>query len=425
MTSALARIAFTPNVRAAQTRMGSREGYRRLEAGEDEIAALGPMEIEFIAERDSLYQGTVGESGWPYVQHRGGPPGFLKVLDERTLGYADFSGNRQYLSVGNLVGEDRVSLFLMDYAQQRRLKIWGRARLVDESLEPELIARLESPDYRARVERGVVIRVEAYDWNCPRYITPRYTKAQVDALLKSATRQAPAAHSATPIGSGALSLAVTGIRQMTPRIRAYELRPTDWGILPEATPGAHLNVPVQLADGTRVTRQYSLANHPARRDMYEIAVLAEEDGRGGSAAIHANWVIGTRLDLDPPTNQFPLHDDARPAVLIAGGIGITPIKAMAQALKARGTPFMLHYAGRRPEEMAYRDRLAVEFPRHLQLYYSRIAGRPRLDIEAIVRDAAGEAVFYVCGPGRLIEAVRKAAHVLAIPAGRVQFESFE
>jgi predicted pyridoxine 5'-phosphate oxidase superfamily flavin-nucleotide-binding protein len=132
MASAFARIAFTPNVRAAQTRMGSRDGYRRLETGEDEVAALGPMEIEFITERDSLYQGTVGESGWPYVQHRGGPPGFLKVLDERTLGYADFSGNRQYLSVGNLAGDDRVSLFLMDYAQQRRLKMWGRARLVDE-----------------------------------------------------------------------------------------------------------------------------------------------------------------------------------------------------------------------------------------------------------------------------------------------------
>ena len=424
MASAFARIAFTPNVRAAQTRMGSRDGYRQLETGEDEIAALGPMEVEFIAERDSLYQGTVGESGWPYVQHRGGPPGFLKVLDERTIGYADFSGNRQYLSVGNLAGDNRVSLFLMDYAQQRRLKIWGRVRFVDESLEPDLIARLESPDYRARVERGVIIHIEAYDWNCPKYITPRYTKAQVDELLKSANPQRRSASTPKPIGSGALALAVTGIRQMTPRIRAYELRPADWGTLPEATAGAHLGIPVLLADGTIVTRQYSLATHPSRRDMYEIAVLREEDGRGGSSAIHANWVVGTRLNLDPPTNQFSLHDDVRPAVLMAGGIGITPIKAMAQALQARGTPFMLHYSGRRPEEMAYRDRLTLEFPEKLQLYFSRIAGHARMDIDALVRDAAKDAVFYVCGPVTLIDAVVTSTRQLGIAPERLQFESF-
>ncbi len=424
MASAFARIAFTPNVRAAQTRMGSRDGYRRLETGDDEVAALGPMEIEFIAERDSLYQGTVGESGWPYVQHRGGPPGFLKVLDDRTLGYADFSGNRQYLSVGNLAGDDRVSLFLMDYAQQRRLKIWGRVRLVDEDLEPELVARLESPGYRARVERGVVIQIEAYDWNCPKYITPRYTKAQVDELLQSVSRQTQPAAPAAPIGSGSLALTVTGMRQMTPRIRAYELRPTDWGDLPVAAPGAHLAVPLRLADGSQVTRQYSLATHPARRDMYEIAVLREDEGRGGSAAIHENWTIGTRLDLDPPLNQFPLHDDARPALLIAGGIGITPIKAMAQALQARGTPFMLHYTGRRPEEMAYRDRLAIEFPQQLRLYFSRVAGHARMDIDAILGAAAADAVIYVCGPAALIGAVVSSARKFGIAPERVQFESF-
>ena len=176
MALAFAKIAFTPNVRAAQARMGSRDAYRSAELGEPETVELRPYEIEFIEARDSFYQGTVGENGWPYVQHRGGPTGFLKVLDARTIGYADFSGNRQYISVGNLDGDDRVSLFLMDYPGQRRLKIWGRARLIDEDTEPALIARLESPDYRARVERGVVITVEAFDWNCPKYITPRFTE---------------------------------------------------------------------------------------------------------------------------------------------------------------------------------------------------------------------------------------------------------
>ncbi|HEX6012044.1 MAG TPA: pyridoxamine 5'-phosphate oxidase family protein, partial [Geminicoccaceae bacterium] len=121
----------------------------------------------------------VGETGWPYVQHRGGPPGFLKVLDERTIGFADFRGNRQHVSVGNLGGDDRVSLILVDYPNRRRLKILGRARVVEPDREPETVARLEVPGYRAKVERGILVAVEAFDWNCPQHITPRYTEAEV------------------------------------------------------------------------------------------------------------------------------------------------------------------------------------------------------------------------------------------------------
>ncbi len=429
MARAFAKIAFTPNVQAAQARMGSRDAYRMAELGETESAELGPDEIEFIGARDSFYLGTVSENGWPYVQHRGGPPGFLKVLGPRTIGYADFSGNRQYISVGNLDGNDRVVLFLMDYPGQRRLKIWGRARLIDEDAEPALAARLESPDFRARIERGVVITVEAFDWNCPKYITPRFTAREIRELASGQRQEAAMRESAAPdmdaIGSGALRLVVTGMRQMTPRVRAYELRAPDWSDLPAVTAGAHLAVPVRLPDGSVVTRQYSLATHPHRRDLYEIAVLREEAGRGGSSAIHATWRIGTRLALDHPTNQFPLHEDDRPAVLIAGGIGITPIKAMAQALKARGTPFELHYSGRTAADMAYRDRLAIEFPGQLHLYFTRAPGATRIDFQSIMRAAPAEALFYVCGPGRLLEAASKAARELAIPAGRVQYESFE
>lgn len=429
MALAFAKIAFTPKVQAAQARMGSREAYRTAELGDAEAVELSPYEVEFIGARDSLYQGTVGENGWPYVQHRGGPIGFLKVLGPQTIGYADFSGNRQYISVGNLAGDDRVSLFLMDYPGQRRLKIWGRARLVDENTDPALVARLESPDYRAHVERGVIITVEAFDWNCPKYITPRFTEKEVRNLVGSWQQEAEigatTAATVAQIGSGALDLVVTGIRQMTSRVRAYELRAPDWSELPSVTAGAHLAVPVRLPDGTVVTRQYSLATHPHRRDMYEIAVLREAAGRGGSAAIHATWQIGTRLALDHPANQFPLHDDDRPAVLIAGGIGITPIKAMAQELKARGTPFDLHYTGRTAADMAYRDRLVIEFPGQLHLYFTRAPGGVHLDIKAIMAAATPDTMFYVCGPARLIEAARKAARELAIPGGRLQYESFE
>ncbi len=259
MTYTFGKIAFTPNVQAVQARMGSRDAYRSAILGEAETVALGVHEVEFIEERDSFYQGTVSENGWPYVQHRGGPTGFLKVLDDRTIGYADFSGNRQYISVGNLEGDNRVSLFLMDYAAQRRLKILGRARLIDEDTEPALIARLESPDYRARVERGVVITIEAFDWNCPKYITPRFTEREVKALIgrwqQDVAKSKPAPKDFEEIGSGPLKLIVTGMRQLTPQVRACELQAPDRGDLPPVTAGAHVVVPVRLADGSVVTRQ--------------------------------------------------------------------------------------------------------------------------------------------------------------------------
>jgi hypothetical protein len=371
----------------------------------------------------------VGENGWPYVQHRGGPPGFLTVLDARTIGYADFSGNRQYISVGNLDGNGRVCLFLMDYPGQRRLKLWGRARLIDEDEQPELLARLESPHYRARVERSVVITVEAFDWNCPKHITPRFTEAEITARASARQQQraAPALSAAgmEAIGAGVLELVVTGMCQLTPRVRAYELRAPDFSDLPAVTAGAHLALPVRLPAGSVVTRQYSIITHPHQRDVYEIAVLHEPAGRGGSGAIHAAWRLGTRLALDPPANQFPLHEDERPAVLIAGGIGITPIKAMAHALAARGNAFALHYSGRTAADMAYRDRLASEFPGQLHLYFTRAPGSARIDLASVMRAAPADALFYVCGPGTLLAAARMAAREIAAAAGRVQYESFE
>ncbi|MBT0962542.1 pyridoxamine 5'-phosphate oxidase family protein [Denitromonas iodatirespirans] len=431
MTDAFARIAFTPNVQAVQTRMGSREAYARHMEAPPTAPRLGPYEIAFIASRDSCYMGTVSETGWPYVQHRGGPAGFLKVLDDRTIGYADFSGNRQYVSVGNLVGDDRVSLFLMDYPQQARLKIFGRARVIDEDSEPELLTRLDNPHYRARVERGIVIRIEGFDWNCPKYITPRYTEAQMAERMAQtiAARAAEVVEISpppeTPIGEGTLTLTVSGMRQMTPRIRAYELRADAPGTLPPAEPGAHLEVPVRLADGAIVTRQYSLVADPEHPDRYEIAVLHEDDGRGGSSAIHDAWGLGTTLRVAPPINHFPLHTDNRPAVLIAGGIGITPILSMAHALKHRGVPFELHYSGRTAADMAYHDQIVRELAAEAFIYLTRVPGHRRLDVDAVLLHAASDAVFYVCGPGRLIDTVTAAARRQSITPERIQHESFD
>ncbi|MCZ6459384.1 MAG: pyridoxamine 5'-phosphate oxidase family protein [Gammaproteobacteria bacterium] len=181
-----AEIAFTKSVREVQQELGSRKGYLSMGAGEDSNHLLGERERDFIRARDSFYMASVSETGWPYVQHRGGPAGFMKVFNERTIGFADFRGNRQYVSVGNLRKDDRVALFFMDYPSRTRLKLLGRVRLVtaDSSVdESALLAELEVDDYRARVERGFVIEVEAFDWNCPQHITPRYTQSQIDELI--------------------------------------------------------------------------------------------------------------------------------------------------------------------------------------------------------------------------------------------------
>jgi len=184
MPKAFATISFTESVKAAQSRYGSRERNQHFENLDDPRNTLGEFETEFIEARDSFYQATISENGWPYVQHRGGPAGFLRVLDHETIGYADYSGNKQYLSVGNLNANPRVSLILMDYPNRRRLKLWGSVRIVHEAEEPEIIARLEVPSYRARIERGIIIHVEAVEWNCPQHITPRYSKAEVDSIIQ-------------------------------------------------------------------------------------------------------------------------------------------------------------------------------------------------------------------------------------------------
>ncbi len=178
----------TASVAAAQQRYGSRGAIQRMTAGSDTDGLLGPDEAAFIAERDGFYLATVNENGWPYVQYRGGPPGFLRVLDpvddHSVLGWADVRGNRQYLSVGNLGATARVSLLLMDYAHRRRLKIIGTAQVLDvrDAERSPLGAQLH---VRAggTLERFIAVTVHGYDWNCPRHITPRYTEAELAGVL--------------------------------------------------------------------------------------------------------------------------------------------------------------------------------------------------------------------------------------------------
>jgi predicted pyridoxine 5'-phosphate oxidase superfamily flavin-nucleotide-binding protein len=181
MAANFMQTVLTPAVQAAQERYF---GRHQVVADAPERDTFTDEELVFIASRDSFYMATTNSDGWPYLQHRGGPPGFLKVLGPNQLGFADFKGNRQLLSTGNLDGDDRVSLFLMDYPRRERLKLLGHARVLDAREHPELADQLSpAPELRSRIERLFVIDVVSFDWNCPQYITPRYTETEIAEII--------------------------------------------------------------------------------------------------------------------------------------------------------------------------------------------------------------------------------------------------
>jgi ferredoxin-NADP reductase/predicted pyridoxine 5'-phosphate oxidase superfamily flavin-nucleotide-binding protein len=381
---------------------------------------------------------SVSETNWPYVQHRGGPTGFLKIIDEKTIGFADYSGNRQYISTGNFRNNDRVSLFLMDYPNQTRLKILGKISIINGN-DTKALASLKNADNQAPVERGFIIHIEAFDWNCPKYITPRYTEAQVKTVIEPIQEENKTLKAALQeqketqesfiegtLGSGPLKLIISGVRQLTARVRAFELRDPSGRKLPKVTAGSHIQVPVKFANGQIEQRHYSICSNPSRRDIYEIAVLNEVDGKGGSTAIYQNYQLGLIIECQLPENHFHVqtqqHLSGAKAILIAGGIGITPIKAIAQSLLTVQTPFKIHYAGKSIQEMAFSDRLQRVFGNALSLYSSK--ENQRMSISNILSNAGQSDIFYLCGPKRLIDAFIDEAKRLCIHSERLIYERF-
>jgi len=191
MTDNFTELAFTNSVKEQQEKFGSREAYSRMEQKGAFRNKLTWQEKAFIQNRDGFYMSSVGENGWPYLQFRGGPRGFLKFLDDRTLGFADFRGNGQYISSGNLKANPKSVLFLMDYANQQRLKLWAEVEVIYAEERPDLAQKMEIPDYEATVERIFLLTIHAFDWNCPQHITPRYTR---DEIASGLVESGPAVH---------------------------------------------------------------------------------------------------------------------------------------------------------------------------------------------------------------------------------------
>jgi len=175
-------VAFTPTVKAIQTKKGSRTSYARMESGGSWETTATPELEAFLAELDMFYLGTANAEGQPYIQYRGGSLGFLKAVDEKTLGFADFGGNRQYITLGNLSENSKAFIFLMDYARSRRIKLWGNARVVED--DPALLDRLRDPSYPGKVERAVLFQIEAWDVNCPQHIHKRFSQKQVAPVIE-------------------------------------------------------------------------------------------------------------------------------------------------------------------------------------------------------------------------------------------------
>jgi len=183
MIRPISDIAFTSSVKSVQERLGSRKGYASMEQRGGWSNVVTPELVAFLSERDTFFISTANAEGQPYIQHRGGPPGFLKVLDDRTLGFADFSGNRQYITVGNLEDNPKAFIFLMDFANRRRIKIWGRAEVVEN--DPRLREKLFDPAYGSEPERMIVFHLDAWDVNCPQHIKPRFTEEEIEESLQS------------------------------------------------------------------------------------------------------------------------------------------------------------------------------------------------------------------------------------------------
>lgn len=184
MSQNFMELAFTESVKAEQEKHGSRISYQRMEDRNPNQTKLSIRETHFIEQRDGFYLSTVGENGWPYVQFRGGPRGFLKSIDAHTLAYADFRGNMQYISSGNMHSTKKAALILLDYPSRTRIKIWAETEILKPEEHPEMLEQLTAPDYQAKVERIVLFRIKGFDWNCPQHITPKFTFEEMKELIK-------------------------------------------------------------------------------------------------------------------------------------------------------------------------------------------------------------------------------------------------
>lgn len=390
-----------------------RRDWKRIETDEqfEAIQSTQGKELDethktLIAGADTLFVASAHPEHGVDASHRGGHPGFVHIINNRLLRIPDFSGNSMFNTLGNFTSYPHAGLIFINFEHGHLLQLTGR---------PEILWELDDP----QDETGGTKRYWQFEITAWQESTLPFRFAWE---LMDYSPHIPEQHH--DIASSILSLKVDRINNESERVKSFRFRSIDETQLPAFQPGSHLQIKVKLPDGTDALRHYSLLCDPNDRSHYEIGVLKEPEGHGGSLYMHEQVKEGATLEVHAPINEFPMAGKAEHSILIAGGIGITPILSMLHQLLADKQSFEIHYTARKASDLAFRDRIEQLADDNAYFYASQDADGQRLTLETLLATPKPGTHVYICGPRRLITAVRDTAAAHDWPLAQVHFESF-
>ena len=390
-----------------------RRDWKTLEVNKQKVATpsiqgevLNETQQALIENADTLFVGSAHPEHGVDASHRGGHPGFVRIINNRQLRIPDYSGNSMFNTLGNFTSYPHAGLIFIDFDRGRLLQLTGR---------PEILWDVDDP----QGETGGTQRYWQFDINhwqesmIPYHLTWEFLdySPHIPKPKKTTTENK-------------LSVIVEQIQQQSDRVKSFSLRAPDGGQLPAFQPGAHIQVKVQQGDGSQADRHYSLLSNPNDREHYEIGVLKEPEGRGGSLYLHEQINEGDSIEIRTPINEFPMAGNAKHSILIAGGIGITPILSMIHKLASDKQSFEIHYSSRSLKGQAFRDRITQIAGDKAHFYASGEPQGQRLDLEQLLSTPEPGVHIYFCGPRRMITAIRDTANTQGWPAAQIHFESF-
>jgi len=382
---------------ASQASMTPRRGTR-----------LGDEQSALIASADTLFVASANPRHGVDASHRGGQSGFVRILDDRRIRIPDYVGNSMFNTLGNFAVYPRAGLVFVDFDNSRVLQLTGRVEILwnQKDLENET-------DGTRRF----------WDFEIEHWLETPLPRQLVWELLDYSPYN-PKPQRETSTDPTTLQLSVTRVGQEADRIKSFRLATADLSELPVFSPGAHLPVSIDLSDGKSLQRHYSILSSPNDRSHYEIAVLLEPEGGGGSRYMHEQIKENDIINVETPRNDFPLASDATHSILIAGGIGITPILSMLRSLKNEQASLEMHYAARSTSQLAFRDEVEALSDRRTRFYLSKGPTAARLNLDELLSTPRPGTHVYVCGPVRMIEAVRDQATRHGWSPDQIHFESF-